>query len=432
MFISLKALVLAFKLMKGMVIFMLSNDIKIVKNLAGKYAEISNKDENLKKALLHRGVNDLKMERPVVLMDEIPWNELKNEAGLVLECQDERFREIENYFRQELYRYENFCCDRVFTPFFPVRKVIYSTGFGISVEESTISADNGVISSHRYVDKLQTEEDLEKLTVPKITYDKEKTDENFSFASGVLNNILPVKIVGIESGHGTGHRVWDDVSMLKGVTNLLIDLAERPEFMHKLAEKLTNIEIETAKQYEELGLLEYNLYYLHCTAGATNDLTPPEDHENVKLKNIWGRGVAQIFASVSPVMHEEFEIYYAKKVLESHGLVYYGCCEPLDRKIDIVRQIKNLRKISITPWANINIAAEAIGKDYVVAVKPNPATLSLKNLDEKAVRDEITNLYNACYKNSCSFEFTLKDISSSGGNPKNLSKWAEIAMSIVK
>ena len=38
--------------------------------------------------------------------------------------------------------------------------------------------------------------------------------------------------------------------------------------------------------------------------------------------------------------------------LERWGVVYYGCCEPLDRKIPLLRRIPNLRKFSMSPWNN--------------------------------------------------------------------------------
>ena len=410
---------------------MFEKDITVVKNLAAQYAEIANKDENLAKYSLHTGVNDLKMKRPIVLIDEFPWGEFKNEPELEMQCCDERMRRLERYFREEIYKYNHFPADRIFQPYFSVPHVVHSEGFGIDIDESTIESDNGGISAHAYNDCLKNEEALAKLKTPDMTYDEKQTMENFCFHSEILARILPVKIEGASGGRGIGHSTWDYVSMLRGVSNLLFDLAERPEFMHQIAEKFADITIRLGKKYEEMGLLNSSRMYIHCTAGLTNDLRT-EDPENVKLKEIWGRGVAQIFAAVSPAMHDEFDIQYAKKVLEPFGLVYYGCCEPLDKKIDILRQIKNLRKISITPWANINIAAEAIGRDYVVAVKPNPSSLSVANLDEQAVKKELTDLYNACCKNNCSFEFTMKDISSVGKNPRNLEKWEQIAMSIVK
>jgi len=57
----------------------------------------------------------------------------------------------------------------------------------------------------------------------------------------------------------------------------------------------------------------------------------------------------QILGSVSPDMYDEFEITYAKPVCERFGLVYYGCCEPLHNKMDQVRRLPNVRKVSMGP-----------------------------------------------------------------------------------
>ena len=141
--------------------------------------------------------------------------------------------------------------------------------------------------------------------------------------------------------------------------------------------------------------------------------------------------MAQIFASVSKAMHEEFDIAYMKEVMEPFGLVYYGCCEPLDKKIDLVEQLPHLRKISITPWADIDNAAEVIGNRYVIANKPNPAAVSGK-LDEDALRKEIGRILAACKRNGCSFDMVLKDISSAGYDVNNLIRWEQIVMEMVR
>ena len=60
-----------------------------------------------------------------------------------------------------------------------------------------------------------------------------------------------------------------------------------------------------------------------------------------------------MLGSVSPQMFEEYEVEYVKPLLEQFGLVYYGCCEPLPNRIDYIRKIKNVRKISMSPWADI-------------------------------------------------------------------------------
>ena len=108
-----------------------------------------------------------------------------------------------------------------------------------------------------------------------------------------------------------------------------------------------------------------------------------------------------------------------------------GCCEPLDRKIDILEKIPNLRKISITPWADVDNAAEKIGRKYVLSSKPNPSSVAVSKLDEAAVRDELTKIISACQRNNCAVDIVLKDISSVGHNPENIFKWERIAMELV-
>jgi len=141
--------------------------------------------------------------------------------------------------------------------------------------------------------------------------------------------------------------------------------------------------------------------------------------------------MAQIFASVSKEMHEEFDINYMEKLMADFGLNYYGCCEPLDQKIDIVEKLPNLRKISITPWADVDVAAEAIGKKYVLANKPNPASVTVP-LNEDALRAEIGRTLAAVKRNGCSCDIVLKDISSSGNDVRNLIRWEQIVMEMVK
>jgi hypothetical protein len=46
------------------------------------------------------------------------------------------------------------------------------------------------------------------------------------------------------------------------------------------------------------------------------------------------------------------------------------------QKIPILRKIKNLRKISISPWADVEKATKEIQNDYVISLKPNSAMLA--------------------------------------------------------
>ena len=303
-----------------------------------------------------------------------------------------------------------------------------STGIGVSVHEETLATDanNGIVA-HEYEDQLATEEDVAKLHTPVLSYDEEGTMARFNKIANAIGDVLPVKIV----GHNSYITMWDQISSLRGVTPLLIDLAERPEFSHKIIEKFTEIEISISEQMEKLGLYEANPIDIHSTSALNSALPGKLDGGPVKRSQIWGRGMAQIFASVSKSMHEEFDIDYMKKVMEPFGLVYYGCCEPLDRKIDIVEKLPHLRKIGVTPWADVDAATEIIGQKYVVANKPNPASVASGVLDEDALRKEIGRTIAACKRNGCSCDIVLKDISSASYRLENLVRWEQIAMELV-
>lgn len=398
---------------------------KVLRKLAGDYREIAFSDSNAYRMKLHRDVNDLRMTRPVVLIDELPWSEMNIGNELTLISEDPWLRRAEWYLRSTIYKHRHMPADMVVPPYFPVEKVITSSGIGIRTTEKTLATDNAnSIVSHEYEDILKTEEDLNKLHPPVISYDETETLRRYNLIGEMIGDIIPVEMTGVNSMNSM---TWDDISRYRGVTNLLTDLVDRPDFMHRIVSLLTEFKISEFDQLEAMGLLDTRNYVLHCTAALTDSLpqkNPATDR--ITRSDIWGRGAAQIFASVSPWMHEEFDIDYMKKTVGTCGLVYYGCCEPLHNKIDIVEKIPNIRKIGVTPWADVEMAAEKIGKKYVLSSKPNPAKVAVPILDEDDLRMEIGKILDACSKNGCSCDITLKDISSCKGRPENIFRWERI------
>lgn len=412
----------------------MNQEIVILRELANQYAHLlGGKDWN-KIWDLHAGINDLSPQRSTVLIDELPWHELNIDGSLTLKCQNPVFRQVEEYMRKTLFRSKYFPGDMLVKPYYPVEKVIYTTGIGVEVKEETLSTNEGnQIVSHLYENQFQSIEDVEKLHNPTITFDAKESLRQHEMISEAIADILPVKLVGEPTGYGLGHKAWDIISTYMNVDNLLYALVDEPEMMHAMMEKLTDIFLDTVRQYEELNLLDSDSSYCHCSGAASRELAKhPVDYRQVKAENVWGRGQAQILATVSPAMHDEFEIQYAIKAMKPFGLVYYGCCEPLDTKIDIVRKIPNLRKISITPWADIHRAAEAVGKDYAISAKPNPANLPYAAANPEVVRKEIRNILDACRKNDTPCEILLKDISTSRYNLENLIVWHRIATEEVE
>jgi hypothetical protein len=142
---------------------------------------------------------------------------------------------------------------------------------------------------------------------------------------------------------------------------------------------------------------------------------------------MWGCSNAQVFSSVSPDMHWDFAIEHDMRWLARWGLTYYGCCEPLDGKIDILRRIPNLRKISVSPWCNPRRTAAAIGTDFVISHKPSPAVLAESGWDPTLARKNIRKFLDAA-EGACHVELIMKDISTVRYRPQHLWEWAAIAM----
>ena len=406
-------------------------DRDIIRGLAAQLAEIAALDIQNENRKLYRAVNGLKMIRPVVLLDELPWNQLNYDGELDLHCEDEFLRRVELDMRRTLYRWKHCPGDMIIDPFYSLQRVIHISPIGPEIRENILEADRGNnIVSHHYEDQFAKMEDLEKLKTPEITVDDELTQKRYELLDGIFGDILPIRISGI-SGAGF-YMPWDNLSMWRGVEPIYTDLYDEPELLHAFMRKFVDIRKDLLRREEEMGLLDDYLPVLHCTPGLVDDLPGEKKDGKVTRANIWGRGTAQCFASVSPAMHDEFEIEYAKEYFEGFGLVYYGCCEPLHDKIDIVKKLPNLRKLSITPWADVRKSAERIGSDYVLSRKPNPATVGVPTLNEEALRQDILETLQVCRENNTPCEFILKDISSVAHNPRNLERWEQVVMETVK
>ncbi len=308
-------------------------------------------------------------------------------------------------------------------------KKIHSSGIGLDIQETWIKAETGsYAAAHEYRDLLKTDDDLEQLRLPEVTYDKETTDRALEQAGEVFAGLLPVQ----SSGHSLQTSLWDTIARYRGVDNLLLDLAERPSFMHRTVQRFAEIAAATFRQMSEQGLLDPGLLLVHCTPACAHELPAADFGGIVRPKDVWGRCAAQIFGSVSPEMHDEFDLVYNEKLFGDCGLLYYGCCEPMDRKIHLLRKrFKNLRKISITPWADPERAAEQMGGDFVMAAKPNPAFVSSSIFNPKPVEEEMVRYLGACRRHGTPCEFVLKDVSTIANKPENLALWAETVNRVI-
>ena len=99
-------------------------------------------------------------------------------------------------------------------------------------------------------------------------------------------------------------------------------------------------ELEQLEKMNVLSLSNGNTRLGSGGYGWTDQLPQKDfDGAHVRIKDMWARAATQIFTEIiSPEMHYEFAIQYEKRLLERFGLSCYGCCEPLHKKMSVVRK----------------------------------------------------------------------------------------------
>jgi hypothetical protein len=406
-----------------------NQDKQIIRKLAADVAQIASLPIQEEKRFLWRKLNALEPDRPMVMIDQVCWNEMNVDGELTLQCVDKECRMYEQTLRRTLFQWKYFPVDMVVEAFIRVPMAIRNSGFGIDVQEDTAVTDssNDVVS-HLYENQFQTEEDLEKIKVPEISHDLRESERRLTFAHELFDGLLEVKLWGADPYLS----LWDPIATWMGVENALFTLIDRPDYIHRLLERLTNGYLGLLDQLEEQGLLCGSQSLIHCTGAYTDELPAPGyDPEKPRTKDLWMFGLAQMLGSVSPKMFKEFEVDYSSKICERFGLVYYGCCDPLHDRMDQVRMIPNVRKVSMSPWVDQERGAAEIGIDFVYSRKPNPAFVAMENFSTDQIRDDLTKTLNICREHSCPLEIILKDISTVRYQPNRLSEWANVAMQVV-
>jgi hypothetical protein len=336
---------------------------------------------------------------------------------------------METALRRRLYAWRHWRADMVVTPVIEVERVIRDDGFGVGITEETLAIDAGNdIVSHAFTDQLSTPEDAARIRTPRVWLDAKATDRREAQAHEIFDGVLEVRM----QGRLPAYELWDEIVQLRNPEATLFDLADRPEFMLDIAERWFAANLALLDALEAQGLLGREQELIHCTGAFTDELPAPADHAaSTRTADLWTYGNAQIFGSVSRAMHEAFELPFAIRWYSRFGLGYYGCCDPLHNKIDLVRRIPNVRKISISPWANVRMAAERIGGDFVMSRKPSPTPLALDGWETHGVEAGLREAIDLCEASSTPLELILKDVSTVRYDPRRLSDWERLAMRLV-
>jgi hypothetical protein len=420
------------------------NDIDVLRRLAEQQARIAALPVHREKAEMWRKLNQLEPVRPMVWINEIPWHEMDVNGELTLQTRAPWAREIETQLRRRIYQWDHMPADMVVDDYLSCPPVIHgafsgsptgaaaSIAFGITEDVDIVQTDeaNDVVS-RRFHRQISQPEDIEKIRMPQVTYDEAATEMHYQRMCDVFGDVMPVRKVGIKY---LWFAPWDELIRWWGVEEAMIDLIQRPQMVNDIVARLVEAYLSELDQLEALNLLSLNQDNTRIGSGGygyTGELPGPDfDPDHVRPGNMWGCATAQIFSSVSPEMHWEFAIRHEMRWLERFGLTYYGCCEPLDNKMACLKRIPNLRKISMSPWANVARGAALIGTDYVFSRKPSPALFAEDRWSPERARQELREALTQAQ--GCRIEVIMKDISTVRYEPQRLWEWERIAMETVE
>jgi hypothetical protein len=118
--------------------------------------------------------------------------------------------------------------------------------------------------------------------------------------------------------------------------------------------------------------------------------------------------------------------------MQPFGLSAYGCCEDLSGKIDVLRQIPKLRRLAVSPMANVRRCAEQIRDTYVFSYRPSPSDMVGYSWDEDRVRRILRQDLATCREFGCHADITLKDVETVQHEPARLHRWVAITRQIIE
>ncbi len=393
---------------------------EILRGLAQVVARLSRRPREAELEDLWRRHNRLEAARPLIVCDpENGWNEILTEDQL--QCTSRLAKHWEMALRKDVFWGERILDDR---PIEPVFRIGYSsTDSGFGVEERYIQNEKG--GSYTWVPAIKKRGDLEKLRFQRIEVDRETTRRAVELAGDIFGDLLDVRT--------TGAWWWSlgmttDLVVLRGMEQAMLDMVDEPSFVHEMMEFLTENTLAKLDFLEANGLLSLNTdaYLPPGGFGYTDELPTEGFAGTVRTADMWGFAESQESVGVSPEMFAEFIFPYQVKVLRRFGLATYGCCEPLERRWEIIRQIPRLRKVSVSCFADLEMMAGQLEDGFCFCMKPHPADLARPLLNRDEVRRTLRRAFEAT--KGCRVEVLMQDTHTIGGNPQNVIDWVRIAL----
>lgn len=365
--------------------------------------------------------------------DDGGWLELIPPETLL--CTDPDLRELEIRLRRYLYQAEHFPDDFVYEPCvywnipgdytgYLYGAVEQTSAWGVPIHKPKVGKNAYHLDAF-----IKEEKDFEPMLRHEVDFieDTAELERLRAKLEEAVGGLIAVRFQLPYSVLVQSHLI--ELVHLRGLDNLMYDLYDIPELLQDV---LHHMAVSKARLLEKLECEHrlfdnrINIYTGSGSLGYTN--APRKADSDVRLEDMWGFADAQEFSGVSAEMFESFAIENQKIGLNLFGRACYGCCEPLDDKYDAVfRHLPKVSRLSVSPWSNIELAAEKIGSKAIYSWKPNPA-LICTGFDDAEVEALLKRVRTAT--KDCFLEIILKDIRTCAHTPEHLAHFITLVRNV--
>ncbi len=344
------------------------------------------------------------------------WEELLPEESLA--CTDPWLRRLEREFRRALIKNE-IGDDSPLENYYAVPAAFDVKPENIWGVETGQHRPSGPGGAWGYDPPLKTHADYSRLIMPRFTFNAAETRRQLERASELLGEIMPIRVTcspRLAATLGTA------AAELRGLEQMMMDMAMEPQLMHRLMAHLRDATLAALDSAEESGRLTPNN---RGPMNKSDAIGEADKGAPVTAATLWCMANSQEFDQVSPDMWEEFCLAYQKPIFERYGLVGYGCCENLTRKIDGVLSIPNLRIFVCSAWTDLNVVLEKVSSDYCIMWRQKASDVVFPD-DEAQIRSDL--LEGARKLQGRPHQIVLRELQTLSGHPKRLHAWTRHAI----
>ncbi len=395
-----------------------ASDLAVLRDLARRAYDLALSEEMETSRQRWRAVNGLRRpdRAPVWWQAHAAWETMVPSESL--QCTDGTCRGIERQFRQDFYQWE--CgMDHVWPAWYPVGAAWHSESdhalglpFGSQVQSTGVGG-------FRYEHPIKTLEDYDRLTPTRWEFDPQQSQENLGRMDDVLGEAMPVQLaVAPPFGWTLGYYLEN----LRGMAQMLDDLAFHPERVHRAMAQLTEASLAAMRAAETTGLLTPNNTGPMFCSDPIGETYPDG---KLRLHNLWGAANSQEFQEVSPHMQEEFLLNYQIPLFSQFGMTQYGCCEDLTHKIDTVLRIPNLRVFVSSYWTDLDQVLEATQGRYCIMWRQSAAKVVFPD-DLEPIRKHLETGLRQLQGHP--YQVVCRELETLAGHPERLREWAKLAV----